>query len=80
MGGLCERRVRRARAKTFLTSLCKAAAGDSTVADRSQTAAAGYRGTADRGGAVSSWHEDSDTEGPEAEVEGDTKMVLSPRD
>lgn len=54
VGGLCERRVRRARAKTFATRLCRAAAGDITA-------------TATNGGG-DDWREDSESE-TEAEAD-----------
>ncbi|KAL8274460.1 hypothetical protein Esti_001620 [Eimeria stiedai] len=62
VGGLCERRVRRARTKTFVTALCKAAAGDAAAVQTPEAAAA----------ASENWHEDSDTEGPETETEEGT--------
>ncbi|KAL8426571.1 hypothetical protein ACSSS7_008080 [Eimeria intestinalis] len=65
--GLCERRVRRARTKTFVTALCKAAAGDTGGAVQTPEAAAAAAAAAP---SEDCWHEDSDIEGPEPEMEG----------
>ncbi|XP_026190745.1 uncharacterized protein LOC113146735, partial [Cyclospora cayetanensis] len=72
--GLCERRRRRARPKTFSTSLCKAAVAAGAVAAAGSGGNCGTQLGVQTPQAAEDWQEESDVEGLETE-EGGTGLV-----